>query len=373
MKTLEFKEFFNLMKPILNGRANANLVRELVSMITSLDSDIDPSESQKDNTLRAYANGSRELSDDYARSIIDCLDYRNFVESINSRDDAIISRLAEDFSSIDASITPENVGEKAADIFVDILHRQAGGGRKGVSSTISNRRYNLKYKYGERLLIETQGSCPNKCGKPLYISRNEKSIPSYEVTVIDGNEAIDDYDNLIALCPDCHNLYSLAPNEDDIEEMIEIKNMLKDREFSEKGLSVLSIEKGIENILENLGGVDYSSLPKLNYDAVKVKDKIYKNDFLLIRKNIENVTSYFLFIDEKLKGMEKENKIHYEELSIQVRLAYLEARKIMNGQEQIYESLVDWLVTKTKQRRDSCEIMISYFVQKCEVFDAITK
>src|SRR5690625_7806231 len=111
MKIVEFKEFFNLMKPILNGRANANLVRELVSMITSLDTDIDPSESQKDNTLRAYANGSRELSDDYARSIIEWLDYRKFVESFINRDDAIISRVAVDISSIDASITPEHVVE----------------------------------------------------------------------------------------------------------------------------------------------------------------------------------------------------------------------------------------------------------------------
>src|SRR5690625_1269525 len=373
MKIVEFKEFFNLMKPILNGRANANLVRELVSMITSLDSDIDPSESQKDNTLRAYANGSRELSDDYARSIIECLDYRNFVESINSRDDAIITRLTEDFSSVDASITPENVGEKAADIFVDILHRQAGGGRKGVSSTISNRRYNLKYKYGERLLIEARGVCPNKCGKPLYISNNGKTTPSYEVAIIDAGNSRGDYENLIALCPECFSMHTLSPSEDYIEELLDIKNMLMDRELGEKSLSVLSIEKGIENILQNLGSVDYRLLPKLNYDAVKVEDKIYKNDFLLIRKNIENVTSYFLFIDEKLKGLAKENRVHYEQLSMQVRMAYIEASKSLVGQAEIYESLVDWLYKKTKQRKESCEIMISYFVQKCEVFDAITK
>lgn len=146
-----------------------------------------------------------------------------------------------------------------------------------------------------------------------------------------------------------------------------------DRELGDTSLSVLSIEKGIENILENLGAVDYRNLPRLNYDAVKVEDKTYKNDFLLIRKNIENVTSYFLFIDEKLKGMAKENRIHYEQLSMQVRMAYLEASKTLVGQAEIYESLVDWLHKKTKQRKESCEIMISYFVQKCEVFDAITK
>lgn len=373
MKIVEFKDFFNLMKPMLKGRANATLVRELVSMITSLDSNIDPSRSQSDNTLKAYANGNRELSDEYARSILDCLDYRNFIESINSRDDALIGKFAESFAKIDSAVTEDNVGEKAADAFLKILYERAGDNSSQDLSIGNIKKHKLKYYYGERLLIEAKGSCPNKCGKPLYISSNRKTTPSYEIAIIDADNSMEDYENLIALCPECFSLHTLSPNEDDVEELLDIKNMLMDRELGDTSLSVLSIEKGIENILENLGAVDYRNLPRLNYDAVKVEDKIYKNDFLLIRKNIENVTSYFLFIDEKLKGMAKENRIHYEQLSMQVRMAYLEASKTLVGQAEIYESLVDWLHKKTKQRKESCEIMISYFVQKCEVFDAITK
>lgn len=226
MKIVEFKDFFNLMKPMLKGRANATLVRELVSMITSLDSNIDPSRSQSDNTLKAYANRNRELSDEYARSILDCLDYRNFIESINNRDDALIGKFAESFAKIDSAVTEDNVGEKAADAFLKILYERAGDNSSQDLSTGNIKKHKLKYYYGERLLIEAKGSCLNKCGKPLYISSNRKTTPSYEVAIIDADNSMEDYENLIALCPECFSLHTLSPNEDDVEELLDIKNCL---------------------------------------------------------------------------------------------------------------------------------------------------
>ena len=64
-----------------------------------------------------------------------------------------------------------------------------------------------------------------------------------------------------------------------------------------------------------------------------------------------------MFIDEKLKGLAKENRVHYEQPSMQVRMAYIEASKSLVGQAEIYESLVDWLY-KNETKKGICEIMI---------------
>jgi len=372
-----FKEFFSFMKPILKGRNVSEQMRELVSMITIFDADIDPSQTHKPSILKAYANGSRDLSEDYAREIISVMDYRNFIESVKSNDDAVITKLAEAFSSIDASITESNIGTRAADIFVDILYDAAGEGRKNgqkKSSNAPSRMYHLKYKYGERLLIESRGTCPNKaCGKPLSIKNHNQTEADYLITVIDGNNQADDYSNLIALCPECSRTYSLNPSEDDIARMYEIKWMLTDRENGDLPLVFLNIEEGIEEVLECLCDVDYRSLVKLNYEPKEVQDKIYSRDYLLLKKNIENVTSYYPFVKDKFITLEKEQRLNYEMLAMQVRQAYLTTIKNTNSQTETYDRLVDWLINKTRKRRDSCEVVISFFVQTCEVFDAASK
>ena len=35
--------------------------------------------------------------------------------------------------------------------------------------------------------------------------------------------------------------------------------------------------------------------------------------------------------------------------------------------------MVDWLQRGTNEDRGACEVVISYFIQKCEVFDVIAE
>lgn len=43
------------------------------------------------------------------------------------------------------------------------------------------------------------------------------------------------------------------------------------------------------------------------------------------------------------------------------------------SQGKIFEKMVDWLQNATNEDRNSCEVIISYFIRKCEVFDVITE
>lgn len=92
-----------------------------------------------------------------------------------------------------------------------------------------------------------------------------------------------------------------------------------------------------------------------------------------VRNNISNVTQYYPFIETQFKSFSREKKMNYERLSMQIRTAYLTATEKTSLQDEIYTSLVEWLMDITKKSRVSCEIIISFFVQKCEVFDAPSK
>ena len=49
-----------------------------------------------------------------------------FVESLGTRPHAAIVLLAEDYKPYDATATADNISEKLADCFVDIIRRAAG-------------------------------------------------------------------------------------------------------------------------------------------------------------------------------------------------------------------------------------------------------
>lgn len=370
---MEFNDFFNLMKPLLGKeRANAKLVRNLIAMITKTDSDVDPSQDQSDDTLKSYANGKRPLSPEYARGIIAEIEFQNFVDSVNSNDEVVIERLSDDFKKYDPTVTPDIVGTIAGKLFLDILYKAAGENTDMQKSLVPSKYY-LRHRYGNQLLVENKGNCPFKgCGKPLLLSNNEATQAYFDVIMIDSKSG-EQVDNLIALCPECAGKYLLSHSEEDQEELYDLKVTMHDLLVARKSLTDIKIEESVSDILEIICTTDPNEITNLNYEPKSVRDKIYKKDYLLIRSVTSDVTQYYPFIETQFKSLSREKKMNYERLSMQIRSAYLTAAEKTSLQNEIYTSLVEWLMDITKKQRVSCEIVISFFVQKCEVFDAPSK
>ena len=367
---MEFKDFFNLMKPVLGKeRSYANLVRNLISMITKTDSALDPSQTLTDETLKSYANGKRTISSDFARSIIQEVDLENFLQSVNSNPPEVLEKLANSFKMADPGARPENIASITGEIFLDLLYKAAGevvSTKPGLRKTPS--KFYLLHRYGNLLLVENGGNCPYKgCGKVLYISNNNSAAAYFEVILIDEDEG-ESTDNLIALCPTCAQMYTLSHSDDDEAELIVTKMSLRDGLNARAALSDFGIETAISEVLDVLCVTNPVSLAPLNYEPKSVHDKIKNDDFLFLRKNITYVTQYYPFIDEQLKSYSREKKLNSEILSMQVKAAYIRTSESTKIQDEIYEKLVEWLMNLTRKRRVPCEIIISYFVQHCEVF-----
>ncbi|GHU95583.1 hypothetical protein FACS1894208_08650 [Clostridia bacterium] len=68
------------------------------------------------------------------------------------------------------------------------------------------------------------------------------------------------------------------------------------------------------------------------------------------------------------------NRLNFDEVAVEIHLAFLKADKDGLSQEQIFEILVNKIrggnLTLTVT---ACEAVIAFFVQNCEVFNVITE
>ena len=127
----------------------------------------------------------------------------NFIESLNSRPVATRKLIADDFISYDAELTANNVAEKTADWFIDIIQGAAGLAPKTELEQQKQQQLaaDLKIKYGQYLLNEVGRCCPFPgCGHSLTKAVSGRTIDSYEVSLVDKKKA-PEISNLLALCP----------------------------------------------------------------------------------------------------------------------------------------------------------------------------
>lgn len=372
---MEFKDFFNLLKPLLGSyKSNADLVMVLFEMITKTETNPEELDLKSPETLKSYANGKRKFQPDFARSLINNLDLENFISSINSNSYEVLERLSSDYNNISPSnkSSPESVAYEISKDLFNYLYNLAGEKQNSETKIETNPIY-LKHIYGDALLIENKGFCPFKnCNKVLTSEVDGENKPYYEVVMIDINEE-EISDNLIALCPECANIYNSSRNQEDEDYLSNVKMSQRDKLLSIKKISNVDIEKTISELLDSLLENTFEFETTLQLDPSTIKNKLRGSSSIFINKNISNVTQYYPFIEDQLKSLSREKRINSDLLSSQIRTAYLTAMSGTKIKEEIFETLVSKLNTTFNKEIAACEIVISYYIQKCEVFDDTTK
>lgn len=235
---------------------------------------------------------------------------------------------------------------------------------------------------------EVKGICP-LCGKHLMEKGKTKLVKQYEIAhiypchptakdmiVLNGiNPPVDleCYENKIALCHQCHNAYDDDKTLNKYNELRSLKDSLLASENMQYVMGDYYLEDDIRSIVSKLLAIDDYNLPEvmLNKTALKIKEKL-PDKYLLLREKIEsNVTKYFQVVEEYFMELDSGK---YENISIQIKSFYIKCSSITEDKEQVFDQIVDWIRIKTNNgNKIACEIVASFFVQKCEVFDAITK
>ena len=377
---VEFKALFTILKKHLSdGHDVPYFFRDLMAMITTVPEEEwgtgnDPSERLKDRTIRSYVN--RGISKKMASAIVYRLTPEVMTETINERSEATRKLLAEDLTGYDATVNAGNVANMAAQWMVEIIQAAAGLIQQDELQRQQQQALaaDLKSKYGDYLLGESDGYCTFPgCGKLLNIPGDGKVAHVYEVSLIDRSAPVEP-GNLLAMCPRCHATYLLDDDKKLRKELLETKKILTTHRQSVHIIDDLPLERGIIGVVVRVKKLKEKDLENASLDPKEMKEKLSPSRDTAIYITVNTfVTSYFLRIKEIMMNLDKRGEIDYEEIQDQIHAMYRRLKKARKSRLEIFNEITEKIHRVTLQDTLYCQIVVSYFIESCDVFDAITK
>lgn len=112
----------------------------------------------------------------------------------------------------------------------------------------------------------------------------------------------------------------------------------------------------------------------LKYKPYNVDKKVLPENAILKKDIKQDVVDFYLFVEGLFNNATAKNSLFFDQIAEQVKIA--SDNYISQGlpQEIVFNNMVDWLQSKVAfASRSSCRIIISFFVQNCEVFHAFTE
>lgn len=237
------------------------------------------------------------------------------------------------------------------------------------------------------LCAQVSQVCP-KCGKPLYIKKGTRSVKDYEIAHIyplnptPAEELLlknepklcddpNDESNLIPLCFTCHKLYDTGKTLEDYRELVKIKERLTDRAAQLRVFHEFRIEGEIVEIINDLMADSHSAVFDVEYVAKGVDDKLVGQISPLTKRKIKNdISSFYLFIRDQLAEIERRIPTQGMLIAQQVKTFYLKQKAAGHTQQDIYQNVVRWILSKSPDGADdAAAALAAFFIQNCEIFE----
>jgi len=247
------------------------------------------------------------------------------------------------------------------------------------------------YSSAEELALTTQvdGHCP-LCGAALFYRKNGRSFKGYELAHVyplnpSAEEAallagvellstdVNHPDNIIPLCTGCHTRFDKPRTVDEYNELADKKRRFIVRAAQRALYPAYPIEEEIRRVVEMLAAADLSGEgdTQLEYDPKSLSAKFNSTLPTPTRQKIKHaVTDYYQYIRRIFRELERESPNTSQLIFVQVRAFYLKQKSLTPSQVAIFGAVVDWIHFKaTPQTIEAAEIVASFFVQNCEVFE----
>lgn len=377
---MEFKALFRILKKHLaDGDDIPSFFRELMAMITTVTEEEwgtskDPGQKLSDETIRTYTKKAK-LPKKLAEKIVYRLTPEILAERIRERPDETRKSLAADLHGCDPGIDQDNVAEKTAAMMAEVIRLSAGLAPESEIEEQTRRQQaaDLKSRYGSYLLQESEGYCPFGCGRQLTVSDNGKTADVYEVSLIDKEKPVSP-ENLIALCPLCWASWQLDSSRKRLKDLKMTKKILAAHQQSTKLLNGLPLEKGIIGVISRIRKLGEKELSGASYEPVELKRKISPAiDMALYTTVSLYVTTYYKSIRDIMISADKRGLIDYDEVQDQMHAFYRKLKKAGKTKLEIFTEISERIHRITLQEDLFCQIVVAFFIEKCEVFDADTQ
>ena len=239
--------------------------------------------------------------------------------------------------------------------------------------------------------LEVNGLCP-LCGNPLLRNKGKKtkiyeiahvypnSPTPEELIILDGVTVFgnnsESFQNKIALCLNCHKNYDFHKNVEEYNKLLNKKRELYNAMVAKTELASIEMPQRLEFLLKKISTIDISSVNKteLRLTPLEIKQKFLPSESILRMKVTAYVTEYYAFIRNYFKNLEEVKILNFSLLATTIRLAYQTTLESLESKDKIFDALVGWLLSKTNTNDKGCaEIVVSYFIQNCEVFDEVAE
>ena len=309
--------------------------------------------------LRYYFDGTKSISN-IARKIIKYIDAENFerlYDDMFKNQPDLIRNVVDEFSDEIPEIDDENFAIKLGKLLVKILFEAA----KECIDIPENEYSKLRHDLYE----EADGICPIT-GCQLKISNDN----SFKVVKIDKDLPYN-FDNTIAISPTASPSYFYKNSDKHTKELTLIKEKYFEKQRIKTLLDDASFSKKLKLIVDMLESNPTVLNISLKLKPIELKNKIHQTAriYLVVSPLI---TDYYLYLRELFKEKDG-NEFNFDYLCKTIRANYLKLANENLSQEMIFDLLVENLSRKIHENLLSCEVVISFFIQNCEVFDEISK
>lgn len=241
-------------------------------------------------------------------------------------------------------------------------------------------------------ILEANKLCSN-CGKSIEVKKNKKTAYKYGIVSIfpeflelskkgyflsiAGKEPTDysHRSNKICCCCSCADDYECSPTTDMFIKLRNKKEIYIKKENENSVLEKAKLDDELETILVNLHKIkSFSEIEEFRTTPLTLKEKIESNE--LLRLTIKNdVENYYNYIRQKLSDLDDLDS-EFKIIGSQFQICYEKLAKIMTDQEEIFNRIIKWVLDElhlSEQYNIAARIIVSFFVQNCEVFDEISK
>lgn len=254
------------------------------------------------------------------------------------------------------------------------------------------RRANVTDNVKMRLLCDVSGRCP-LCRDELVVKKDKKTVRVFDIAHIYPLNAteheqkilaeeerlssdIDSEKNFIALCKPCHKIYDTQKTVEEYRNLVDIKKTLNKLKEIRKTWSNQDLLDDIKIISAKIGGLDKKDIEgmMLSYDALEVQQK-NNGTFSSINefKASQLILNYYIKIKKEFKRIEINENGKSDFIFSQVKSYYLLLVMEKLDHDQIFDHMCEWFMNKVGvNRRDQAEVLVSFFIQNCEIFSDVT-
>ncbi|ARK22463.1 ABC-three component system protein [Sporosarcina ureae] len=252
---------------------------------------------------------------------------------------------------------------------------------------MSNKRRDPTPNESSLLLTEVENMCPS-CAKSLMYEKNGRQNKLWEAAHIYPlnpteseiellkdeerlHEDVNNIRNFIPLCSDCHKKFDNPRTVEEYRWLLNIKKNILSKSETRAKYADYQIETEIKEVITILvEEFNESALKQLEMEALKLDVKSDETLSRITKRRIRNeITDYYYYIKEHFAQLDSQYPKSFNAIASQVSAFYNTLSRTEPSQEVIYNQLTEWLSKKTgNSSLLACGIVISFFVQNCEVF-----